>query len=133
MEEMVTIKQKEAFLRIYRETGDRNAALDKLKLRTRDVIETLEQDEKFKADFTEEQQRHLWGVEDAEMRRARDEGAAARFMMTRMEKKKVPVEKKKNAKAAPSWASEEGLKSAEAWARGEVGFAAEPPVSEDEN
>jgi len=130
LEDLVDLEQKEAFLRIYRETGSRTEALDKLGLRAAEVEIELTTDTDFYEALTEEKKRKLWDVEDEQMERAKTSGVEARFVLKNERAPKVPKRKDLNS-TAPSWADPDKMKEAQEWAEGTKGFHAEAPDGDD--
>jgi hypothetical protein len=131
--DLVNLKEKEAFLQIFRETTKRTEALDRLGLTVKEVVTAMEEDPEFAQKMDEEQMRILWDIEDNEKSRAKENGASARFLLKKKSDHFKMPERDKGNRALPSWADEGRMKNAEDWAKGDVGFSGkEPNDSSDE-
>lgn len=107
-EALVDLRQKEAFLAMYREGKPRTECASALHLSTIEVLDAIRRDRQFGRDIEAVQLARLWDAEDAMYDRAKDSGVDARFLMKRLteqiDAKAPPKRGSGSGGGGPSWA-----------------------------
>lgn len=106
-EELVDLRQKAAFIAMYRDGKTRTEAAHDLNLSVIEVAYAMKLDREFAAEIENVQLSKLWNAEDAMYDRAKDSGVDARFLMKRLteqiESKAPPKRKAGTGGQGPSW------------------------------
>ena len=107
-EDLVDLRQKEAFLAMYRDGELRTDAAHKLGLATIEVLDAMKHDRDFARQIESIQLSKLWDAEDEMYKRAKDSGVDARFLMKKLtdqiEATTPPKRRNGTENKGPSWA-----------------------------
>jgi hypothetical protein len=107
-EDLVDLRQKEAFIAMYREGQLRTEAAHKLGLATIEVLDAMKQDREFAREIESVQLAKLWDAEDEMYKRAKESGVDARFLMKKLQEQleatTTPKRRNGTEPKGPSWA-----------------------------